>query len=87
MRYDEYLDRGLPIASGSAEGACKDLIKDRMKRSGMRWTPRMAEAMVKMRATYLSGDFGLYWDYHVTQEQQRLYPKDYWRPLITVVPR
>jgi hypothetical protein len=87
MRYDEYLDRGLPIASGSVEGACKNLIKDRMERSGMRWTPRMAEAMVKMRATYLSGDFELYWDCHVTQEQQRLYPKDHWRPLITVVPK
>ena len=45
MRYDEYLARGLPIASGPVEGACKNLIKDRMERSGMRWTPRMAEAM------------------------------------------
>ena len=27
MRYDEYLAQGLPIASGSVEGACKNLIK------------------------------------------------------------
>ena len=39
------------------EGACKNLIKDRMERSGMRWTPAMAEAVVKLRAIYLSGDF------------------------------
>jgi hypothetical protein len=38
MRYTDYLAQGLPIASGSVEGACKNLIKDRMERSGTRWT-------------------------------------------------
>ncbi len=75
MRYHEYLAEGLPIASGSVEGACKNLIKDRMERSGMRWTPPMAEVMVKMRAIYLSGDFEEYWNYHIEQEQLRLYPE------------
>lgn len=74
MRYAVYLKQGLPIASGSVEGACKNLVKDRMERSGMRWTPEMAEAMLRLRATYLSGDFEEYWDYHIRQEQQRLYP-------------
>jgi len=36
MRYDEHLSQGWPIASGPVEGACKNLIKDRMERSGMR---------------------------------------------------
>jgi len=85
MCYSDYLDYGLPIASGSVEGACKNLVKDRMERSGMRWTARMAEAMVKMRATYLSGDFEAYWDYHVTQEQRRLYPDGRWTPIGAVV--
>lgn len=85
MEYDDYLEQGLPIASGSVEGACKNLIKDRMERSGMRWTPRMAEAMVKMRAIYLSGDFEEYWDYHIAEEQQRLHPKGRWQPLRAVV--
>jgi hypothetical protein len=57
MRYDQYLAKGWPIASGPVEGACKNLIKDRMERSGMRWTEAMAEAIVKLRAIYLSGDF------------------------------
>jgi hypothetical protein len=57
MRYDEYLAQGWPIASGPVEGACKNLIKDRMERSGMRWTEKMAEAIVQLRAIYLSGDF------------------------------
>jgi len=74
MGYDQYLANGWPIASGSVEGACKNLVKDRMERSGMRWTPPMAEAMLRMRAIYLSGDFEEYWDFHVRDDQHRLYP-------------
>jgi len=74
MRYDRYLARGWPIASGPVEGACKNLIKDRMERSGMRWTEPMAEAIVQLRAIYLSGDFDAYWDFHIEQDQRRLYP-------------
>jgi hypothetical protein len=81
MRYDQYLASGWPIASGPVEGACKNLIKDRMERSGMRWTEQMAEAIVQLRAIYLSGDFDAYWEYHIEQDQQRLYPA--W----TVVPK
>src|SRR5438552_5102901 len=40
MRYDVYLAAGYPIASGVIEGACRHFIKDRMERSGMRWTMR-----------------------------------------------
>ena len=49
MRYNEYLANGWPIASGPVEGACKNLIKDRMERSGMRWTEQMAEAIVQLK--------------------------------------
>ena len=87
MRYHEYLAQGLPIASGSVEGACKNLIKDRMERSGMRWSSDGAEAMVKMRAIYLSRDFDEYWVWHIVQDQERLYPKARWRPVHTVVPK
>jgi hypothetical protein len=74
MRYDEYLANGWPIASGPVEGACKHLIKDRMERSGMRWTEQMAEAIVQLRAVYLSGDFDQYWQFHIDEDQKRLYP-------------
>ena len=77
MRYDEYLAHGWPIASGPVEGACKNLIKDRMERSGMRWTEEMAEAIVQLRAIYLSGDFDRYWSFHIEQDQQRLHPANW----------
>jgi hypothetical protein len=79
MRYDSYLQNGWPIASGTVEGACKNLIRDRFERSGMRWTLPTAEAMLKLRAVYLSGDLNAYWDFHVQQDQQRLHPKDQWQ--------
>lgn len=80
MKYHLYLKDGLPIASGSVEGACKNLIKDRMERSGMRWSERSAEAMVKMRATYLSDNFEEYWKFHIDQEQKRMHTVK-WSPV------
>lgn len=74
MKYNLYLAKGWPIASGSVEGACKNLIRDRFERSGMRWTPETAEALLRLRAIYLSGDLDAYWDFHIQQDQRRLYP-------------
>jgi Uncharacterised protein family (UPF0236) len=78
MKYDEYLRQGLPIASGSVEGACKNLIKDRLERSGMRWSLAGGEAMIRLRSLYLSDDLDEYWDFHLEQEQRRLYPPGRW---------
>jgi hypothetical protein len=76
---DKYLADGLPIPSGPVEGACKNLIKDRMERSGMRWTIPAAEALLRMRAIYLSGDFADYWRFHIQRDQARLHPQGRWR--------
>ena len=77
MRSHEYLANGWPIASGPVEGACKNLIKDRMERSGMRWTEEMAEAIVQLRAIYLSGDLDRYWPFHIEKDQQRIHPRNW----------
>ena len=47
---------------------------NRLERSGMRWSEQMAEAIVQLRAIYLSGDFDQYWQFHIDQDQKRLYP-------------
>ena len=75
MKYDEYLAAGYPIGSGVVEGACRHLVKDRMERTGMRWLPSGAQAMLDLRATYLNGEWNAFWPFHVTQEDQRLYGK------------
>ena len=75
MKYDEYLAAGYPIGSGVVEGACRHLVKDRMERSGMRWLPSGAQAMLDLRATYLNGEWNDFWKFHVEREDQRLYGK------------
>jgi hypothetical protein len=74
MRYDEYLAKGYPIASGVIEGACRHLVKDRMERAGMHWTPAGAQAMLDVRSTYVNGDWEQYQAYRIQRETQRLYP-------------
>jgi hypothetical protein len=73
MKYNEYLAAGYPIGSGVVEGACRHLVKDRMERTGMRWLPSGAQAMLDLRATYLNGEWNAFWNFHVAQEDQRLY--------------
>ena len=75
MKYDEYLAAGYPIGSGVVEGACRHLVKDRMERTGMRWLPSGAQAMLDLRATYLNGDWDDFWSFHVLQEDERLHGK------------
>ncbi len=73
MRYDIYLKRGYPIGSGAVEGACKNLVKDRMEQCGMRWTIAGAEAILRMRSIQINGMASDYWQYHIAQEKRRLY--------------
>ena len=79
MRYDDYLAKGYPIASGVIEGACRHLVKDRMERAGMHWTKVGAQAMLDVRSTYLNGDWEEYQAYRFEVETKRLYP---WRSLV-----
>ena len=51
------------------EGAYKNLIKDRMERSGMRWSEAMADAVVKLRAIFPLRRFDCYWEFHIQQDQ------------------
>ena len=73
MRYDEYLAAGFPIGSGVIEGACRHLVKDRMERTGMKWRPCGAEAMLRTRALYLNGDWDTFHAHRIETEQQALY--------------
>jgi hypothetical protein len=73
MRYDKYLAAGYPIGSGVAEGACRHLVKDRLERTGMRWTTHGAQSLLHLRAIYLNGDWQTYLESHIQNEQATLY--------------
>jgi hypothetical protein len=74
MRYDEYLAKGYPIASGVIEGACRHYVKDRMERTGMSWVQVGAQAMLELRSTALNGDWDKFMGFYREQETERLYP-------------
>ncbi len=71
LRYDQYLARGSPIATGVIEGACRHLVKDRMELTGARWRLDGAEAVLRLRALRSSGDFDEYWRFHEAREYER----------------
>ena len=74
MRYDVYLRKGYPIASGVIEGACRHLVKDRMERAGMHWTAAGAQAMLDVRSVHVNGDWEAYQTYRIEGECHHLYP-------------
>ncbi|CAN5238505.1 hypothetical protein BH09MYX1_BH09MYX1_64370 [soil metagenome] len=77
MHYEAALRDGLPIATGVIEGACRYLVKDRMDRTGARWSLNGAEAVLRLRAVRASGDFDDYWAFHLTQESARNHASRY----------
>jgi hypothetical protein len=73
LKYDEALSKGLPIATGVIEGACRHLVKDRMDITGARWRLRSADAVLKLRALKSSGDMKKYMSFHFWKERCRNY--------------
>ena len=71
LKYNHYLAKGFPIATGVIEGACRHLVKDRMEVTGARWSLNGAEAVLRLRALRSSHDFNEYWTFHEAQEHER----------------
>jgi hypothetical protein len=55
MRYHDYKRVGIPIGSGVTEAACKTVVAQRLKLSGMRWKKPGAQVILDLRAELLSG--------------------------------
>jgi hypothetical protein len=73
MMYKEYLEKGYPVASGVIEGACRNVVKDRMEHSGMRWTMKGAHAMLELRCIQLSGLWDEFIEFWRESESKKLY--------------
>lgn len=61
MRYADYSEVGLPIGSGVVEAACKTLVTQRMKHSGMRWGQQGGQAILNLRSWAQSDRFDRAW--------------------------
>ena len=63
MDYPRYLANGWHIGSGPVESACKTVVANRLKGSGMRWGHDGSDAVCHLRALYLSqpGQWESFW--------------------------
>ena len=57
MRYPIFRAQGLCTSSGAVEAGCKVSIGTRLKRAGMPWTLKGANAIIALRCCHLSGRF------------------------------
>ena len=62
MRYPEFRAQGLCTSTGVVEAGCKVAIGTRLKRAGMHWTVRGANAIIALRCAKLSGRFEDFWE-------------------------
>lgn len=62
MNYPLFRAQGLCVGSGVVEAGCKVAIGTRLKRSGMHWTVRGANAITALRCCKLSGRFEEFWE-------------------------
>lgn len=61
MDYARLTDQALPIGSGIIEAACKTLVTQRLKCSGMRWRHQGGQAILTFRALVQSDRFDRGW--------------------------
>lgn len=61
MNYPAYLQNGWQIGSGKVESACKSVICQRLKCSGMRWREYGTNALCHLRAVYKSRQWQPLW--------------------------
>ncbi len=61
MQYATFLEKGWPIGSGVIEAACKSVVKQRMCRSGQRWSIKGGQAILDLRAIAKSDRWDGFW--------------------------
>jgi hypothetical protein len=61
MNYPKFRKQHLFVGSGVIEAGCKTVVAHRLKRSGMFWTVRGANAILALRCCHLNGRFEDYW--------------------------
>lgn len=63
MDYPRYRANGWPIGSGHVEAACKTVVGQRLKGSGMRWSEAGAHAVSTLRALFKgeAGQWDAFW--------------------------
>jgi hypothetical protein len=72
MKYGEWREQDLVLASGVVEGAARYVIGERLDNSGMRWIVERAEAVLLLRCIEVNGDWDAFFAYSEEQRQAEL---------------
>jgi hypothetical protein len=62
IAYDRFRAADCDIGSGRVESACKHVVANRMKRSGMIWSNDGAQEMLSLRTACLNGQWNQIWE-------------------------
>lgn len=63
MRYNYFRDKGYFIGSGVVEASCKHVVADRLKKSGMRWSVKGANAILQLRVCILNHQWNSFYQW------------------------
>jgi len=74
MDYPRFIALKSPIGSGAVEGACKVILEEREKGTGMRWSGRGAQAVATLRALHRSGRWREFWQTHPQRRRPPVAP-------------
>lgn len=69
MHYPKFHQQGFCTSTGVVESGCKVVIGTRLKRSGMRWSLKGANAIIALRCSKLSGRFEGFWERRAERKQ------------------
>jgi len=68
MHYASLRSRDLDIATGSVEGAVRNVVGMRLDGPGMRWSPQRAERVLHLRCILVNGQWGAF-EHYVSQHE------------------
>ena len=69
MRYPGFEKQGFCTSTGVVESGCKLVVGTRLKRAGMHWTVKGANAIIALRCSKLSGRFEDFWQRRSEQKR------------------
>ena len=69
MRYPKFHKQGFCTSTGVVEAGCKVVIGTRLKRAGMHWSVKGANAIIALRCSKLSGRFEDFWERRSERKQ------------------
>ncbi|MDE0303591.1 MAG: hypothetical protein OXI87_01715 [Albidovulum sp.] len=69
MDYPRRRSAGLPVGSGVIEGACRSVVCERLKKSGMFWSVAGANKILALRCAVESNAFDDFWEFWAEEKK------------------